>query len=649
MSSKRHFLILIFPLFLSSCVLGGVSSSSSLSSSAKNSSSQDSSSLFSSSSASSSSSSSNVISSSSSSSSISSSSTSSSSSEPLDYRTEIAINSANPISFADGNGSFTSGNLSFSITNCEASSKGWFTLKQGGYLTNNIPYGLSFSTITVEYLRASDFGYLTARASSFPITSPENGAYEMTGALTFTFPGASDHTYFSLYAPVGTFVLTSIKLTGIPLDHSANSQIQNLDFYTINDTHGAAVETASSYEAGITRLSTFALTSERADPESTVFLSSGDMWQGSADSNLTYGQLMVNWMNIAGFESMAIGNHEFDWGYTHIVENAALANFPFLGINIVDPQGLRPSWAQPSKVVVRGGYKIGVIGAIGKLEGSIAVSSLGGFSFRSDYADLVRQEADRLRQEEDCSLVVLSIHNGSFDTTYCHNIDAVFEGHSHSNYKTTDSFNIPHVQTYANGSDFQHVRFSLVDGKFVFDSYSTVAFSTLSALDEEPMSLGVFGYYDGKNSAIKNEVVGHTASLLDESTLANYSVQCMYEYYCNSKWDSALALAVINYGGVRASIPAGDITYGQVYAALPFDNDNVFCSCTGDQVTSLKANSSLATYSTFNDFVSTQTYHVMVISYVSEKTQYSYLKEISRDAYRLRDIVADDFRRTLNA
>ena len=41
--------------------------------------------------------------------------------------------------------------------------------------------------------------------------------------------------------------------------------------------------------------------------------------------------------------------------------------------------------------------------------------------------------------------------------------------------------------------------------------------------------------------------------------------------------------------------------------------------------------------------------HVMVISYVSEKTQYSYLKEISRDAYRLRDIVADDFRRTLNA
>ena len=196
--------------------------------------------------------------------------------------------------------------MAFSVSRCEAVSNGWFTLKQGGFVTNVAPYGLSFSTITVEYLRQSDFGYLTARASSFPITSPENGAYEMSGHTSFTFPGSATNTYFSLYAPVGSFVLTSITLTGVPLEANADTTIQSLDFYTINDTHGAAVETASSYETGITRLSTFALTTERAAPESTIFLSSGDMWQGSADSNLTYGQLMVNWMNVAGFESMDI-------------------------------------------------------------------------------------------------------------------------------------------------------------------------------------------------------------------------------------------------------------------------------------------------------------------------------------------------------
>jgi len=621
MGFSKVYLFLILPLFLSSCASAGYSLPNASSST-------------------------NV---SSSSSTESSSVQSSSSKTEPDLRNKIILSSANPVSFENGNGSFVSEKMAFSVSRCEAVSNGWFALKQGGFVTNVAPYGLSFSTITVEYLRQSDFGYLTARASSFPITSPENGAYEMSGHTSFTFPGSATNTYFSLYAPVGSFVLTSITLTGVPLEANADTAIQSLDFYTINDTHGAAVETASSYETGITRLSTFALTTERAAPESTIFLSSGDMWQGSADSNLTYGQLMVNWMNVAGFESMEIGNHEFDWTASHIEENAQLANFPFLGINILNPEGQRPAWAQPSKVVVRGGYKIGVIGAIGKLESSIAVSSLGGYSFRSDYADLVSKEADRLRQEEGCSLVVLSIHNGSFDTTYCHNIDAVFEGHSHKNYENRDAFGIPHVQTYANGSNFQHVRFTLSDGKFVFDSYASVPFNTLSAFDEEPMTLGVFGYYDGKNSVVKNEVVGYTATELSEADIASYATQCMYDYYRNSKWDSALALAVINSGGVRASIAPGNITYGEVYAALPFDNDNVFCACTGAQVNSLMTTSGLVTYPTSGSFVETETYHVMVISYVSEKPQYSYLQEISRDNFRLRDIVAEDLRRLLHA
>ena len=82
---------------------------------------------------------------------------------------------------------------------------------------------------------------------------------------------------------------------------------------------------------------------------------------------------------------------------------------------------------------------------------------------------------------------------------------------------------------------------------------------------------------------------------------------------------------------------------------MPFDNDNVFCACTGAQVNSLMTTSGLVTYPTSGSFVETETYHVMVISYVSEKPQYSYLQEISRDNFRLRDIVAEDLRRLLHA
>ena len=562
---------------------------------------------------------------------------------------KIVLDKDNSVSYNDTAGSFTGANgMTYSISNCDRTTTGWISLKQGGYVTNSAAYGYSFSSITVEYLRQSDFGYLTAKASSYAITSPENGAYELTGSVKFTFPNASTNSFFSLYVPVGSFLLTSITLEGIT--HSSGATpVAGLDFYTINDTHGAAVETISSRQTGITRLSQFALSEERKNPDSTVFLSSGDMWQGSADSNMTHGEIMVNWMNVAGFESMAIGNHEFDWKPAQIEANSKIANFPFLSINLQDPNGQRPSWAKASKIINRGGYKIGIIGAIGKIESAIAVSSLSGYSFNADYETMVSAEALRLRSEEGCSIVVVSVHNGSFDTLLCRNVDAVFEGHSHQNYSYVDDYNIPHIQTYANGSDIQRVHFKLSGDKFVYEKTVDNPFVELSALSEEPMTLGVMGYYEGKIAPIKNEVVGHTTNELSKADIGQYAVQCMFEYYANSTWDSALALAMVNTGCARQVIPVGDITYGQVYAALPFDNDNVFCECTGAQINLFKKDRYLYTYGSTAAIDESKTYRVMVISYVSEQSDYAKtLKEVSRDDFRLRDIVAADFRRALN-
>jgi hypothetical protein len=251
----------------------------------------------------------------------SSSSEEGNSSSSQDLQGKIILNASNSMAFSEGAGRFSIPSFSAEASRAESSSSGWFLLKQGGCLSNTTPFASSFSSITVEFLRQSDFGYLTTKVSTYPITSPENGAYELTGATALTFSGEEAKNYFSLYAAVGSFVIQSITLTYSD-NPSKTSAIDGLDFYTINDTHGTAQASASADQTGITRLSEFALTTERANPDSSVFLSSGDMWQGSADSNLTQGELMVNWMNVAGFESMAIGNHEFDWKPAVIAKNA---------------------------------------------------------------------------------------------------------------------------------------------------------------------------------------------------------------------------------------------------------------------------------------------------------------------------------------
>jgi 2',3'-cyclic-nucleotide 2'-phosphodiesterase (5'-nucleotidase family) len=379
-----------------------------------------------------------------------------------------------------------------------------------------------------------------------------------------------------------------------------------------------------------------------------MLLSSGDMWQGGALSNETYGELMVNWMNIAGFESMAIGNHEFDWTADYIARNSAIANFPFLGINILDGNNIRPAWAQPSLVVQRGRYKIGVIGAIGQLENSIAASSLGDYHFASNFPSLVSTEATRLRAKEGCDLVVLSLHDSSFDTSLCQNIDAVFEGHTHQDYESIDSYGIPHVQCYANGSEFQKVHFEEIDGKLKFVSYTREDFGLVSAVPEEPMTKGIYDYYYAQHPEI-NEVVGHTDTLISETDLANISAKALCEYYKNDDWNSDMNAGILNWGGVRQTIPAGDITYAEVYAALPFDNDNVLCSLTGDNFKKICGySSSLAVYSTVASagIDSSKTYYAMIISYISDYDYYStLLTQIKRDTtMRLRDIVADYFK-----
>ena len=118
----------------------------------------------------------------------------------------------------------------------------------------------------------------------------------------------------------------------------------------------------------------------------------------------------------------------------------------------------------------------GIVGGIGNLESSIAVSSLGGYSLSNKYRNLIEDEAERLKTEEACDIIVVSIHNGDLSLTSkgAKYINAVFEGHTHENYAYNDEYGIPHVQCYSNGSDIQQVSFRVnSDGELVLKQPSS--------------------------------------------------------------------------------------------------------------------------------------------------------------------------------
>ena len=114
------------------------------------------------------------------------------------------------------------------------------------------------------------------------------------------------------------------------------------------------------------------------NPGRVVVVDSGDMFQGTLESNLFEGEAVVRGYNVIGYAAAAVGNHEFDFGPVGpdaiarkpgddplgaLKRNADLAMFPFLSANMIEKaSGRTPAWAKRYTIVRAGGAKIGIIG-----------------------------------------------------------------------------------------------------------------------------------------------------------------------------------------------------------------------------------------------------------------------------------------------
>ncbi|HEX7150668.1 MAG TPA: 5'-nucleotidase C-terminal domain-containing protein [Thermoanaerobaculia bacterium] len=129
---------------------------------------------------------------------------------------------------------------------------------------------------------------------------------------------------------------------------------------------------------GLSILSSYVEALRVRHPGRVLVVDSGDMFQGTLESNLFEGEPVIRGMNAIGYVGAAIGNHEFDFGPVGaasvprtpeddplgaLKRNAQLARFPLLSANLIDKAtGKTPSWVRRSVTVMAGGAKIGIIG-----------------------------------------------------------------------------------------------------------------------------------------------------------------------------------------------------------------------------------------------------------------------------------------------
>lgn len=422
----------------------------------------------------------------------------------------------------------------------------------------------------------------------------------------------------------------------------SDADYEYIDLYQLSDFHGAVnyeVHSEGHY-IGLPKLATY-LDGKRANnPGGTLVLSSGDMFQGSADSNLTRGYMVNYAMHYMGFDAMGIGNHEFDWGLDWLKKNAELTysdhTIPYVAANI-QKDGEILSFLHKSTVVTRGAYKIGLIGVIGsELESSVLKTALDGCEF-TPYNEILTSETARLRTEEGCQAVVLLAHESADNIESTYGVDAIFGGHAHQD-KIATYAGTPCVATLNYGQSVGHIslKFDKSSKSFigVEDAEIEAMSSVAAGLSDNADIVNIMDQYAPAINEIKHIKLGTAdAKLAFDGALINICVDGMYEAAVKSVKanyttidPNKIVAAFHNVnGGIRSDIEAGDITYGDVYKSFPFDNEVVLIKISGTEArTKLTKLKSLGCYRVFEDknyFDASQDYYLVTTDFLAFSEQ----------------------------
>ena len=239
-----------------------------------------------------------------------------------------------------------------------------------------------------------------------------------------------------------------------------------------------------------------------ADGGAVLLLDAGDTFEGGIASNLSEGVLVVDAYNALGYDALAIGNHEFDYGAIDTASGdsgtpdmrgalkaaAARARFPFLAANVIDTSTRRPlEWpnVRPSTLVDAAGLRVGIVGVMTRegLTRALAANVQG--LDTTALALTVENEARRLRRRG-ADLVLVLAHAGGAcfrfddptDLSSCDDdaeifelarqlpsglVDAIVAGHTHRAL-AHEVAGIPIVQAYSRGSAFARVDLTVERG-----------------------------------------------------------------------------------------------------------------------------------------------------------------------------------------
>jgi 5'-nucleotidase len=340
-------------------------------------------------------------------------------------------------------------------------------------------------------------------------------------------------------------------------------------------------------------------------PGPTLLLSGGDVMQGTAVSNLSWGRASIDVHNRKGYDAAALGNHEFDWGLDTLRARVSESRFPWLAANVVDEAtGSWPEWIRPWVELERDGVRIGVVGAaLATTPEVVMAGNTAGLLFLEEAPaiDLAVRELRAL--EVDFVIVVGHVGAtcevpGTEPEEISHGcegrmvdiaralsepVDLFLGGHTHLR-NLTEAGGVPLVQVPAYSQGFSVTRLERTAGEAARVTHRSIRRPGREGVDPDTAVTRVVVEWSSEIRPLLERPVAVLAREFsnaerrpEENPAGNLLADAV-------RWANGADVGLINNGSLRRSLPGGELPFGILYEFQPFQNELVTVELTGAQL-----------------------------------------------------------------
>ncbi len=358
---------------------------------------------------------------------------------------------------------------------------------------------------------------------------------------------------------------------------SAGHEVR-LTILHVNDLHARFLPDEEG-RGGFAHLAT-AIAREKARAQNSIVLMAGDLVQGTPVSSIYEGVPCYEVASLLGIDVNTLGNHEFDYTWRKIAAFRRAATFPTISANVVNDKGelLAPP---PYVILERGGLRVAVIGVLTEYLDRLTKSYQRGEWKTAPVLDTVRRYAQELRAKADLVVVVAHLTDEEEDLLLAAvpEIDVIVGGHNHRGRdapKEVDGRLCVKVRAYGRELGRLDLWVGRNGERIRQYQWARIAI-TKDRFPPDPKVAAAVERWEKKVASLVDVPIARLPRALDRDDARRLIEEAMADAV-------GADIAYMNRGGIRDTLPAGEVTVRDVWQALPFGNEIVYGRVPGRDV-----------------------------------------------------------------